>query len=200
MLSSIHPLGERARNNRWGFTVVSYVLGSAAAGALLGAILGSIGYALVSVLHLSGRWALPLVAFAGIFGAVLDLGWARLGVPSLWPRQVNDRWLTTYRGWVYGAGFGFQLGLGMATFVTTAAVYATWLVALLSASPSTGLVIGAAFGIARAATVFAVARVHDPAGLRRAHGRLQALVVPARRLTAAAQAGLAAFLIAGALL
>jgi hypothetical protein len=33
------------------------------------------------------------------------------GCPS-WQRQVDERWLTTYRGWVYGAGFGFQLGAG----------------------------------------------------------------------------------------
>ena len=38
-------------------------------------------------------------------------------------RQVNERWLDQFRLWVYGAGFGWQIGTGLATYVKTAAVY-----------------------------------------------------------------------------
>jgi len=66
-----------------------------------------------------------------------------------WPvhRQVDDGWLPRYRGWVYGAGFGLQLGLGVVTIVTTAAVPAVWLLALLTASPSHGAAVGLAFQV-----------------------------------------------------
>ena len=50
----------------------------------------------------------------------LNLGGFRL--PSH-TRQVNESWLDQFRSWVYGGGFGWQIGVGLATYVTTAAVY-----------------------------------------------------------------------------
>jgi len=38
MLASINPLGERARNQRWGVTYAFYLLGSVAGGATLQAL------------------------------------------------------------------------------------------------------------------------------------------------------------------
>ena len=58
-------------------------------------------------------------------------------------RQVNERWLDDYRGWVYGLGFGAQLGLGVTTVVTSAATYATLLACALSGAPGRGALIGA---------------------------------------------------------
>ena len=43
MLTSINPLGERARNQSFAITATAYVVGSTLAGALLGALLGAIG-------------------------------------------------------------------------------------------------------------------------------------------------------------
>ena len=57
---------------------------------------------------------------------------------------------------------GFQLGLGMVTIITTAAVYLTWATALLSASTAAGLVVGVAFGLARALPIFGGLRVTGP--------------------------------------
>ena len=37
-------------------------------------------------------------------------------------RQVDERWLDRYRGWVYGVGYGSQLGLGIVTVVIVAFV------------------------------------------------------------------------------
>ena len=45
MLSSISPLGERARNSRWWLTTTAYLLGSLAGGIAMGglaALLGSV--------------------------------------------------------------------------------------------------------------------------------------------------------------
>ena len=46
MLSSITPLGERSRNQRYAVAVAWYVLGSIAGGATLGLLFGSLGDAL----------------------------------------------------------------------------------------------------------------------------------------------------------
>jgi hypothetical protein len=127
----------------------------------------------------SSRPLVP-VAVAGLAVAILlgaagaDEARRSAGWKGLWTlrRQVDDRWLTTYRGWVYGLGFGFQLGLGVATIVTTAAVYAWLLVVALAGSVTAGVVVGALFGLARALPVLAGARVHDGATLRRLHQRL----------------------------
>ena len=51
-------------------------------------------------------------------------------------RQVDERWLDEYRGWVYGAGYGAQLGLGVTTVVSSAATYVALLAAFLTGERS----------------------------------------------------------------
>src|SRR4051812_15517882 len=113
MLASISPLGERARGSRWSLTVAAHVVGSAAGGALAGAVLGLAG----SVLPVSDRgrgWlVIALLVVAVAFEVV-----PTLRLPTI-HRQVDEGWLGRYRGWVYGVGYGFQLGLGAVTIVTT---------------------------------------------------------------------------------
>jgi hypothetical protein len=182
MLSSITPLGERGRHSRWGMTVTAYLLGSLAAATGLGAVLGALG----GLLPVPGR---PVVlAVALLAGAVAD---ATSRTPARPRRQVDEDWLARYRGWVYGVGFGFQLGLGVVTILSTAAVLALWLAALLTGSALFGALLGTAFGAARAAPVFAMRRVVDPATLRRLFGRLEAARRPAARATVVGQAALA---------
>ncbi len=190
MLASIHPLGERARNSRWAVTVAAFVAGAAAGGVAAGGAAGTAGWALAELLPWGARTAAFAVLGLGIAGAALDLA-PRLRLPSP-RRQVNEDWLHRYRGWVYGVGFGFQLGLGVATIVTTALVYAVLALAALTASPAAGAAIGLAFGLARGLTVLAPARVRRPGHLRRFHRRLAAWAPRARRLAGAAQLGLAA--------
>ena len=50
MLSSIHPLGERARNNRYWVTVAAYAIGSVAGGVVLGLAAEGLG----ALLHTGG--------------------------------------------------------------------------------------------------------------------------------------------------
>jgi sulfite exporter TauE/SafE len=184
MLSSIHPLGERARHSTWWFTTVAYIVGSAAGGALLGATAGFVGLALSTAgLSLSPA----VVTVVCVIALVVDLVAGRVHLPS-WHRQVNEDWLHRYRGWVYGVGYGFQLGLGVVTIVTTASVYAVVALAAFSGSVATGALIGGAFGLLRALPVVGLGAVREPVRLRRLHERIDALAVPAARASTSALA------------
>jgi hypothetical protein len=168
MLSSIHPLGERARNNTWGVTAVAFVAGAIAGGFALGALSGSAGWLVRSLIPWSAQAAL-IVAIVAVALAILSdlIGWTQR-LP--WPRrQVNENWIGTYRGWVYGSGFGFQLGGGLFTYVATLGVYVTIIIAFLSASAMLGAFIGAVFGLFRGLPVLTTSRIHDAESLRTYH-------------------------------
>jgi hypothetical protein len=182
MLESITPLGERGRGSRWGVTVGFFVAGSLAAGALLGAGLGVIGQASAGAIGSPDR-RLLMVAGLAVVGFLWDGRVLPFGFPAI-HRQVNEQWLFHYRGWYYGLGFGFQLGLGVATIVTTSAVYLSLVAALLSGSVAGGLVVGSAFGLARAATVLGAARVDSPGRLAEVGRWLERWDGPSRRATA----------------
>ena len=185
MLASITPLGERGRNRRWWRTVVAYVAGSVVAGSLLGGALALVGSALPG-LSSSLTVALAVGAAACALGAAADLGLLGLRLPTV-RRQVNEDWLPQYRGWVCGAGFGFQLGLGVVTIVTSATVYVAFALAFLSGSGPAGAAIGATFGLVRALPVFAMATATTPERLRRAHRRMQGWAGLAHRAAVAVQ-------------
>ena len=163
MLSSISPFGERSRNSRWVVTVIAYLVGSVAGGALTGVVAGAVGE--LAFVWLDAEAGLLVLAVAAAIGLAADLGLAGLRVPSI-HRQVNEDWLTTYRGWVYGAGFGFQLGLGFATIVATSTVWLTFIAAAMTGSFLRAIVLGVLFGFARGILILATARIKDPASLR----------------------------------
>ena len=196
MLASISPLGERARSSRWGVTVTAYVLGSVVGGATVGLLAAALG----SLLPPSWRGspaAGVLVAAVLLAGLLLDLRVAGLRLPT-WRRQVDEAWLGRYRGWVYGGGFGVQLGLGVVTIVTSATVYATVLLCALSGSPPVGLALGTVFGLVRALPVLGLAGMHDRAALHRVFHRLERWAPRADRLARATLATGAAALVAAA--
>lgn len=190
MLSSITPLGERGRGNRWWLTVSAYLVGSVLGGALTGVVLGTLGWAVGA-----GRISTVAVAVvAGVVAAialVFDASNGRLALPR-YKRQVNEDWMGTYRGWVYGFGWGVQLGMGLTTIVTSAVVYLVFVLAFLTASPLTGLAIGATFGAVRGLAVLAVSTVHTPEQLVAFHKRLQQRAPAAQVAAALADAGVLA--------
>ena len=161
MLSSITPLGERGRSNRWFVTVVAYIAASAFGGALLGGVLGASRIVAPTGARCRARGARGRRARRAHRRA---LGHA-FPLPTN-HRQVNERWLDEYRGWVYGLGYGFQLGLGVVTIVTSAATYLTFVAAFLCHSVLGGLAIGLTFGLVRALPVLLTAPVRSPAALR----------------------------------
>ena len=172
MLSSIHPLGERTRSNRWAWTASYYLIGGLLGGSTIGFISGSIGW-------LGLQWwtqtpASTAAAVAAVLVTLVVWDVFHLRFPSN-QRQVNEDWLTLYRNWVYGGGFGYQLGLGVVTIITTPATYATIALAVLSSDPITGTIVGATFGLVRAVPILTVRRVLSGEDLRIYHRRMQAL-------------------------
>jgi hypothetical protein len=184
MLSSISPLGERARASRWWLTTTAYLAGSLLGGAVVGVLAALVG-ALVPATARSSPWLLLPLAALLLVTLALDLGITGRALP-VWRRQVDVAWLTRYRGWVYGLGFGAQLGFGLVTIVTSATTYAMVAFAALSGNVLAGLVIGAAFGLVRSAPSLLMARVRSAADLHRVFGRLARLAAPADWLARAA--------------
>jgi hypothetical protein len=193
MLSSIHPLGERSKGNRFGLTAGAHVVGAALGGALLGVVLGALAIGLGAVLGERSRLVLVLVAV--VLAAAFELAGRR---PPSWRRQVNEVWLTTYRGWVYGGGFGLQLGAAVVTIVTSPLTYTMVASALLVGSFAGALAIATTFGLVRGLTILAAAGVDDPERLVRLHRGIARAAAPASRL---ASIGMVAcgLVIAGAL-
>lgn len=183
MMTSITPVGEMARQQRWSVTTAAYLVGSVVGGLAVGGLLGLVSVPVRSQVGVVG--ALVVLALAAAAGALADTG--RLPLPA-WRRQVDERWLTTYRGWVYGAGFGLQLGAGVVTIVTSAATWVVMLAAALSGSLLAGAAIGGLYGLCRALPVLAFARVRTPAGLHRAMRRVEAWRAPAGHVATVAQA------------
>ncbi len=187
MLSSIHPLGERARNNRWGATATWYVVGSVVGGAALGLVAGVAGTLIVTAWQPADQTVAAAVAVVGVIALAVDAStWS---LPTI-HRQVNEDWLS-YRSWVYGGGFGAQLGFGVVTIVPTAATYATIALAALTGSVVAAIGVGAWFGLARALPLLAVGRVRTADQLRLFHRRLQAAAPLGDRLVRAAAGAVA---------
>jgi hypothetical protein len=176
MLASITPLGQRGREASWARTVTSYVVASAVGGAVMGTALGLLG----STLPGTGSTAAVLViAVLAVVAALSDLH----GQPPSLHRQVDEVWLTRYRDWVCGVGFGFQLGLGAVTIATSASLYLTWLLELLVASPAAGGVIGFVFGVTRALPLLGNRGIVTPESLRRSHRSWQQALAVVRPVT-----------------
>jgi hypothetical protein len=188
MLGSITPLGERSRGMSWRVTATAFAAGSALGGAAVGGLAGLAGR---PPAHLLGRApALGLLAVAAAAALVVDSGRTPLRRPTL-RRQVDDRWLRVYRGWVYGAGFGVQLGTGLLTIVSTSAVYLTFLAAALAGGALAGSIVGLGFGLARAWTLVPATRVRGPGDLLWADGMLQRWRAPVHRTALAATGAVA---------
>lgn len=185
MLASITPLGERGRGSKWSVTVAAFLIGAVAAGAAEGALLGALGGALLASISAHAR--LLALAVALLIALLLDLRPSGAPGPR---RQVNERWLDEFRGWVYGAGFGAQLGLGIGTVVSSAATYAALLAALLSGSALGGMLVLGSFGAIRGITPLAAARVRRPDQLMALHARIERWRGPVARLAHLSLAGL----------
>ncbi|GAC1445462.1 MAG: hypothetical protein NVSMB55_26720 [Mycobacteriales bacterium] len=186
MLTSISPLGERARGQRWAVTAAAYLIGSTAGGLSLGFGLGAVG-----------GWLHPPPVLTAVVCAVAAAADMAQRLPTL-RRQVDEDWLTRYRGWVYGLGYGLQLGVGITTIVTSAATYATFALCLASGSAATGAAIGGCFGLVRALPLLLIGRAGTPHGLRVMAARLNASADAAQRMTVAALAGAAVVVLVGA--
>jgi hypothetical protein len=196
MLSTITPFSERSRGHRYPVTAAWFVLGATLGGLTLGAATAVLALA-VSGLGLgdhpgavagAGAAAALVAAWidGGVFGEVLPLI----------RRQVDDRWLGRYRAWVYAGGFGWQVGVGIATYLMTAGVVLAAVLGALTASVGGALAICGVFGLARGLTVLLTAAASDPTRLRALHARLDR-VGPSVRLAVIGVEVAAAAVLAG---
>ncbi len=172
MLSSIHPLGERGRGHRFATTATAFIVGSLLGGATTGLVVGAIGRVPTLVFDRSPGPARSLAIVAGVGAVALAFDLTGRRLPSV-HRQVNEDWLVEFRGWVYGAGFGLQLGAGITTYITSAAL-APWLATMVLSGSWLGSVgIGATFGLVRGLSILSARRIDGPARLVTFHRFLQ---------------------------
>ncbi len=154
-------------------------------GASIG-LLAAVGALGIGALDLSIT-ARCTIAFALAVGtAAVDLGAFGIELP-IFKRQVNDAWLRRYRGWAYGAGFGWQIGFGVATYIMTAGILLMVGLAVLTASPFQALLIGTTFGIVRGSAVFVGRSATSPAALGQIHATLERYAPVSRAAAALVQ-------------
>jgi hypothetical protein len=181
MLASITPLGERGRQSTWAVTVTAFLFGATVAGVGAGAALGSAGSAVLGAATGDGVSAsarLTVLAVALLLGITLELLPRRIPGPR---RQVDESWLRQYRGWVYGLGFGAQLGLGVTTVVTSTATYVAILAAGLAGGAGDAALVLGLYGAVRGATPLVTAGVRRPDQLMALHAGLEQRRAAVRR-------------------
>jgi len=172
MLATVTPLAERGRGHRYSSTATWFIIGGTVGGATLGLVMATLALGVRTASP--STVALAVVACAvALLAAASDtrLGGFRLPFHS---RQVNERWLDQFRPWVYGAGFGWQIGAGLVTYIRTAALYLMMVLAALTASPTVALAIGALFGLTRGLAVLLGRHITSPAALAAFHRRFTA--------------------------
>jgi hypothetical protein len=118
--------------------------------------------------------------------------------PPFCKRQVNEYWLGRYRAWVYGSGFGWQIGTGVTTYIMTAAVFLAAALGALTGGPAAALLIGVCFGLVRGLAVLLTARLHSTAELFALHRRFDALGEPVRRAVIGVQLAVAVIAVGAA--
>jgi hypothetical protein len=187
MLSVITPLQEQGRGNRFRTTAIWFVVGATIGGATLGGLIGALA-AIGARVGISLTLALLITSLAALIGVISDGKLLGFQLPGH-DRQVNERWLDQYRSWVYGSGFGWQIGVGLATYIMTSGLYLLILIGALGASFSSALIMGTVFGAVRGLAVFAAGHVTSRAALNELHRRFEKWRQPVRRLMIAVIGG-----------
>ena len=177
MLSSITPLGERAKGNSWASTAAAYIAGSAIGGALLGVLLAPLA---VLVGRVDDGVRLLLAAVVLVVAALLDA--FSVTIPTI-HRQVDENWLNAYRGWVYGAGFGIQLGFALVTIITSWSTWAVIALAVLTGTWWGAIAVAAVFGLSRGLVLLAARSADTPTTLADLHTRIARSAPRAARAT-----------------
>jgi hypothetical protein len=185
MLSSITPLSEAGRGHRYWATVTWFVVGTLLGGLTLGGV-AALGAVAVDGLGLSTTASAALILLVGLVTLASDLRLAGFHLPEN-PRQVERSWLDRYRSWVYGLGFGWQLGVGVATFVMSSSVYLMVVAAAATGQPMLALGIVTMFGLIRGLAILPAARVRTPADLGELHRRIERFRPASRVLAIAGQ-------------
>ena len=181
MLSTITPVAEAGRGHSFRSTSTWFVIGSVAGGLTLGTLMAGIAK-LVAGLGTTPAQRLWIVALGALLAASSDGRLAGFHITGH-DRQVNERWLDRYRSWVYGAGFGWQIGVGLATYVMTSALYLVILIGGLTADPVVAIAVGALFGLVRGLAVYLATGLDSTGRLLSFHSKFESLREPVRQAT-----------------
>ncbi len=191
MLSTITPFGERSRGHRYVVTASWFVVGSVVGGLTLGGLAAGLAAAVAATgVSADSAWLAGAVALAAGVTTAIDADLFGELIP-IWRRQVNDQWLAQYRSWVYGAGFGWQIGVGVATYIMTAGVFLVVILAAVTGNPVAAAALCGLFGLARGLAVLVTARADSPVQLRALHHRFDQAGPVVRVGVMAVQAGVA---------
>ncbi len=173
MLSTVTPVAERARGHRYGATATWFVVGATLGGATLAAGAALLA-GLADAFDVSESAALTIAAVTAALATASDLRVLGFHLP-LHTRQVNEEWLAKFRPWVYGAGFGGQIGVGFATYIMTGGIYLMVVLAALTRDPVVAFAVVTGFGFVRGLAVFLSARLDTPAKVFAFHRRFDAI-------------------------
>jgi hypothetical protein len=158
--SMIETIGGPGR--RVGASCAAFAMGAIAGGVATFGMLAAAGQAVNAV---GARGLLVTAAALAVVGALGELRGAAIA-PQI-RRQVPEHWRRSLPLPVAAGLYGVLLGLGFTTFVLTFAVWALGAVTFAVGRPEVGVVVGIAFGAARALPVVAIAPlVHRQAGAR----------------------------------
>jgi hypothetical protein len=171
MVSAINPMSERARGNRYWLTCLWFVAGAVLGGLGLGLAGAALAAAASTAVAAAPHLVVALLAVGALICLAADTEVGGFRLPLL-PRQVNERWLSDYRRWLYATGFGAQIGFGFATYVMTAATYLVLALMAATGSPGRAIAVGLVFGLVRGAAVTLSAGARDPHRLHQLHRRL----------------------------
>lgn len=196
MFSTITPIGEQARGTKFATSATWFVIGGVAGGATLGGALALVAVG-IGALHLTAGTVGVVACVAALVAAASDSRIAGVQIP-IHRRQVNEVWLDRFRPWVYGAGFGWQIGSGLVTYIMTAAVYLVAVLAVLTGNPWTALGVGVLFGTVRGLAVLLGRVITTPARLASFHRRFAELEPLSRRVIVGMEVVVAS-VVAGAL-
>lgn len=185
MLSSLTPLSESGRGNRYWVTFGWFLAGALAGGATLGGV-AALGALVIAVTDTSPAASAVLVLIAALITVASDLGVGGFRLPAH-PRQVERTWLDRYRSWIYGLGFGWQLGVGVATYVMSSSVYLMVVAAAATGEPLLALGVVTMFGLIRGLAIVPAARVRTPADLGALHRAIERFRPLSRAVAVTAQ-------------
>jgi hypothetical protein len=192
MLATITPLSELGRGHRYRATAAWFVLGGVLGGVSVGALAAVLALG-VHAMHLTPRELSTIALGLALVTVASDIGLRGLRLP-VHHRQVNERWLDQFRPWVYGAGFGWQIGTGLATYIVTAAVYLMVVLAALIGNPWLAVGVGALFGLVRGLAVYLGRHLTSSDALRTFHRWFNDLGPKVRRATIGVEVAVVALL------
>jgi hypothetical protein len=155
MVETIGLAGDEGRRWTTIAACASFAPGAMAGGVLTFGFLSAVG----GLTHEAGQLAYVLAALIAVAAAVAEARGRRIA-PQI-RRQLPEGWRWTMPLPVAAGLYGVLLGLGFTTFVLSFGVWALAGISVALGDPSTGLVIGAAFGVGRAIPIAVVAPVVD---------------------------------------